>query len=83
MIRQMHIDQPWFDDGVPVAVINLQDLFHPSQSNHHAAANRKTAPGQTGSRTSRNERDVKFVAEFNDCNDLFGRRRKDHHVGIK
>ena len=77
----MDIDQTRFDDGVAVAVIDLKDFFHSRQRDHHAAADWKTSSGQTGSRTTRNKRNVKFIAEFNDCNDLFGRRRKDNHIG--
>ena len=80
VIRQMDIDQAWLDDRVSIPVIHLQDPFHSRQGDHHSAADRKAAPCQTGSRTARNEGNIKFVAEFNDCNDLFSRRWKDHHI---
>ena len=43
MLGQVHVDQARLDDGVAIAEIDLEDLFHPREHDHHAAAHRQTA----------------------------------------
>ena len=80
-VGEPDIDHARLHHGVAVAEIDLQDLLHPREHDHHAAADRQAAAGQAGAGPARQERHVVSVAEPHDLGDLLGRARKDHHVG--
>ena len=81
MVRQMDVDETRLDDGIPVAIVHLDDLLHPGEGDHHAAADGQTAPRQTRSRPAWHKRHVELMAQLDDRHDLLGRGGKDDHVG--
>jgi hypothetical protein len=81
MIRQPEVDDARLNDGVAVTDVHFQDPLHPREGDHDAAADRQTASCQTGSRSSRQERDIDLVAHLDDLGHLLGRGGKDDDVG--
>ena len=47
VIRQPDVDDTRFNDGVTITVVDFEDLLHPRQTDHDAAADRQTTAGQT------------------------------------
>ena len=72
VVCQPQVDHARFDDGVAVAVIDLDDALHAGQGNDHAAADRQTAARQAGAGAARQERHAVGVAGLDDLNDLVG-----------
>ena len=74
------VDDARLDDGVAVAEIDLENLPHPREDDHHAAADRQAAAGQARARAARHERHAVLVAQLHDRGDFGRRLRKDGHV---
>ena len=78
---QPQVDDARLDDGVAVAVADLEDFLHPRQGDDDSAADRETAAGEAGAGAARQEGDVELVARLDDLDDLLGRGREDDDVG--
>ena len=81
MLSQMDIHQSRFDDGVTVAIVNFENLFHACQGDHDTTTDGKASSGEARPCAAWDEGDVKFVTDFHDGNDLFGGRGEDHDIG--
>ena len=75
------IDDARLNDGIAIAQIDFQNLLHPRQDDHHAAADRQTAAGQARAGPARQEGDAVFVADLDDRGHVLRRGGKDDHVG--
>src|SRR5262249_9091006 len=80
VLREMDIDQARLDDGIAVTQVDFQNSPHARQRDHHAAADRQTASGETRPGTTRHKGDLVLIAEFDDRHHLLGASRKDHDV---
>ena len=69
------------NDGIAIAEIDFLDRLHPRQHDHHAAADRQAAAGQTRARPARHKRHAMLVRQPHDVGDLLGRARKHDHIG--
>ena len=65
-VGEPDVDHARLDDGVAVAEVDLEDLLHPREHDHHAAADRQAAAGQARARPARQERHVVLVADLHD-----------------
>jgi hypothetical protein len=81
MIREMHIDQTWLNNRIAITKIDLKDLLHACERNHHPTAHGKAAAREARPCPARDKRNVEFVAQSDNGHDLLGRNWKNHDVG--
>src|SRR5262249_1899891 len=79
VIRQPQVDHARVDDGVAVAVIDLEDALHPCQRQDDPAADGQAPSGEAGPGPAGQEGYVEFVADADDVHDLLGGGREHDH----
>src|SRR5690606_21506152 len=57
-LSEPYVHHAGLHHGVAITVVDLEDFPHPREDDHHAAADRQTAPGQTRPRAPWDERNV-------------------------
>ena len=75
------VHDPWFDDRIAVANVDFEDSLHPREDQHHAAADRQRAAGQTGAGPAGHDRHSAPPGRLKDASHLVGIAREHSHVG--
>ena len=73
MLVERGVHDAGLDDGIAVAEIDFENLLHPREHDHHAAADRHAAAGQARAGPARHERHGVLVAQPHDGGDFGGR----------
>src|SRR5262249_8100826 len=82
MVSQPLVHDPGLDDREPVRVIDLQDLLHPGQPDHHPAADRDAPAREARPGPASEERHFQFVTNAHDADDLVCGRWEDDNVRL-
>ena len=77
---ELHVQRPGLDHGKPVAEIDLEDLLHVREHDHHAPADRQAPACKAGPSPPCHHGHAVLRAEPEDAGDLIGRMGKDHRV---
>ena len=80
-VLQIGEHEPWLDDGLQIAAIDLEDLAHARERDDDAALRGDRAPRLAGARTARDHRRVRLVREGHHALHLLGRRGDDDDIG--
>lgn len=79
-LREVNIHHTGLHDRVPVAEIDLFDLPHAGQADHHTAADGERSAGETRAGTAGDKGNLVLVAELDRFDDLAGGGGKDDDV---
>ena len=77
---QSNIDTAWFNDRIPISLIDFQNTIHFGQSNHDSATDGQTSSGQAGSGSARDKRHAELIAFTNDPDDFITIHREHDDV---
>ena len=80
-LREPQVGHARLDHGHPVAEVDLEDLVHAGEHDHHAAGQRQAAAGQTGSGPASNHRRAVPLTQPDDLGNLPRGTGQDHRVG--
>src|SRR5262249_49169635 len=81
VVGEPEVDHARLDDGVAVAVIDLQNASHARQGDQHAAADGQAAAREAGAGAAGQEGDVQLVAGAHHLHHLLGAGGEDDHLG--
>ena len=79
VLVQRRVHDARLDHGVAIAQIHFQNVAHPREHDHHAAAHRQAAAGQARAGPARHKRHAVLVAELHDRRNFARRFRKHGH----